>query len=107
MFLKGQRHLNFVMEVYAWQASEGRLFLHEHPWASTSWSWPAVQKVIGIEGVEVRRGGQCCFGLRLKDQSGGKLARRPTGWMSNAPKVLDRVSLACTNDSVGRGHRQA
>ena len=37
MYLKGQRHLNFVMEVYAWQASEGRLFLHEHPWTSKSW----------------------------------------------------------------------
>ena len=31
------------------------------------------------------------------------MARRPTGWMSNAPKVLDRVALACTNDSVGGG----
>jgi len=101
MYLKGQRPLNFVMEVYAWQASEGRLLLHEHLWTSKSWSWPAVQKVIGIEGVEVRRGYQCGFGPRLRDESGGKLARRPTGWMSNAPRVLDRVALACTNDFVG------
>jgi hypothetical protein len=100
---EGVKHIDFVMDVYAWQASEGRLFLHEHPWAATSWKLPHVVKVMGIEGVEVRRGDQCCFGLRLKDQHGDKLARKPTGWMSNAPKVLDRVALTCSNDLVGGG----
>ncbi len=97
---EGEKHLEFVMRVYTWQASEGRLFLHEHPWATTSWKLPHVVKVMGIEGVEVRRGDQYCFGLRLKDQYGDKLARKPTGWMSNAPKVLDRVALTCSNDLV-------
>ena len=32
----GLNHLRFCMDVYAWQASRGKKFLHENPWIATS-----------------------------------------------------------------------
>ena len=103
MILKGKKHLDFIVEAYAWQVFEGRLVLHGHPWTSTSWKWPTVKKVVGIEGEEVRRGDRCCSRPRLQDQSGDRLAVWPTGWMRERPKVIDRAALACTNDCIGGG----
>ena len=75
---EGLWHLQFVSEVYAWQNARGAYFLHEHPWRATSWKLDCISKVMELEGVELRRGDQCRFGLKLKDRDGEeKLALSP------------------------------
>ena len=39
----GLNHLRFCIDVYAWQASRGKKFLHEHPW-SANLSWTSSRK---------------------------------------------------------------
>ena len=36
----GRRHLEFVCQIYKYQSRHGRLFLHEHLLAATSWQEP-------------------------------------------------------------------
>ena len=60
------------MDVYAWQASRGKKFSHEHPWSATSWKLDFVQKVAAMPGVEVRKGHQCPFGQTSKRTLKGK-----------------------------------
>ena len=56
-------HLRFVTELYRKQAAEGRLFLHEHPAAATSWSLQEVQNIMQRDGVHTVTADQCMFGL--------------------------------------------
>ena len=42
---KGLDHLKFVCQLYEFQAKNGRLFLHEHPWAASSWNVPSIERV--------------------------------------------------------------
>ena len=66
----GLNHLRFCMDVYAWQASRGKKFLHEHPWSANSWKLDFVQEVAAMPGVEVRKGHQCPFGQTSTDANG-------------------------------------
>ena len=93
----GLNHLRFCMDVYAWQASRGKKFLHEHPWSANSWKLDFVQEVAAMPGVEVRKGHQCPFGQTSTDANGVGLVAKPTGWMSNCSEVLDAVAVECSN----------
>jgi len=90
----GVAHLNYLMELYAWQHTRGRLFLNEHPWGAWAWSWRlgSMQKVVALKGVEVRRGDD-------------ELVLQPTGWMSNCIEVLDEVAKRCTNKDDNTYHQ--
>ena len=35
--LQAKRYVSFCLKIYEYQRSEGRYFLHEHPWLATSW----------------------------------------------------------------------
>eukprot|EP00975_Prorocentrum_lima_P041391 8695743-Prorocentrum_lima.AAC.1 len=37
MCIRDRNHLPFVIEIYKWQVSQGRKFLHKHP--CSAWSW--------------------------------------------------------------------
>ena len=47
-----KQQLKFICEMYEYQVSKGRLFVHEHPIAATSWSEAPIRKVWKLEGVE-------------------------------------------------------
>ena len=49
---RGRRHLSFCCEVYQYQVSKGRYFVHEHPAQATSWCTEAVKRILGLEGVD-------------------------------------------------------
>ena len=51
----GRRHLEFVSRVYEYQSEQGRLFLHEHPLAATSWREPCIQRVAGLPRAQVAK----------------------------------------------------
>ena len=43
--------MEFVCELYLEQIKAGRLFLHEHPAAATSWSLQEIQNIMRGDGV--------------------------------------------------------
>ncbi|CAK0851548.1 unnamed protein product, partial [Prorocentrum cordatum] len=104
----GYEHLRFVMELYTLQVKHDRTFLHEHPWSADSWDLDIVKDVMALPGVEVGRGDQCVFGLVVADAHGDRLAKKPTGWMSNNKEVLDEVCKRCPNDTgIGSRHEHS
>ena len=90
-------HLEFCCYLYNKQADAGRYFLHEHPAGATSWSLPCVQEVLARQGVEKVIGHMCTFGMESADACGPGLVYKPTGFMSNARLVLDRLERKCEN----------
>ncbi|CAK0882798.1 unnamed protein product, partial [Prorocentrum cordatum] len=104
----GYEHLRFVMELYTLQVKHDRTFLHEHPWSADSWDLDIVKDVMALPGVEVGRGDQRVFGLVVADARGDRLAKKPTGWMSNNKEVLDEVCKRCPNDTgIGSRHEHS
>ena len=104
----GYIHLSFVCDIYGIQVARGDVFLHEHPWTATSWSVDVIEELLKTPGVEVRRGDQCAFGLVVPDARGDRLAKKPTGWMSNCPEILDEICITCTNDTgIGEYHQHS
>ena len=41
----GKRHVRFFCELYQMQIDRGMFFLHEHPWAATSWDMPCMAQL--------------------------------------------------------------
>ncbi|CAK0826820.1 unnamed protein product [Prorocentrum cordatum] len=104
----GHEHLRFVMELYTLQVKHDRTFLHEHPWSADSWDLDIVKDVMALPGVAVGRGDQRAFGLVVADAHGDRLAKKPTGWMSNNKEVLDEVCKRCPNDTgIGSRHEHS
>ena len=106
-YREGVEHLMFCMRIYQWQVAGNRKFLHEHPWAASSWHLRGVQEVLALPGVELRKGFQCGFGQTAVDHQGPGLVAKPTGWLSNCTEVLDEVARDCSNhhEPPERHHR--
>ena len=92
-------HLRFVFRLYLIQHESGRWFLHEHPWGAWSWKVDFVVEMGLRPGVEVREGHQCPHNQYSYDIECWGLVLKRTGWMSNAPRVLDAVALRCSNET--------
>ena len=85
-------HLAFVCELYMIQIKNGKYFLHEHPGSATSWKLLCVQDLLAHEKVDRVLGDQCQYG---QADSLANPVRKTTGWMSNAPCVLQALSKRC------------
>ncbi|CAK0843605.1 unnamed protein product [Prorocentrum cordatum] len=86
----GHEHLRFAMELYTLQDLD------------------IVKDVMALPGVEVGRGDQCVLGLVVADAHGDRLAKKPTGWMSNNKEVFDEVCKRCPNDTgIGSRHEHS
>ena len=94
---EGVGHMQFVADLYEYQASEGRYFLHEHPWAATSWNLQCMQKVLGMPGVVEIRVDQCAYGQMSRDERGVGLALKPTRFATNAPLLARILEKRCSN----------
>ena len=90
-YAKGLRHLSFCCELYEYQVSQGRYFLHEHPAQATSWQTPLVKRILNLEDVHRTVGHQCQYGAEAK----GCPIKKPTGFMSNSPHLLRRLDKRC------------
>ncbi len=98
--VKAKLHLDFVAMLYKEHVKGGRFFLHEHPQHASSWHERAIQEVRDLPSVQVIGADQCQFGSEVLYGSGeGSPVRKPTGFMSNAAKLLERLSVRCE----GRG----
>ena len=88
--------MNFALSVYEWQARRGRYFLHEHPMTASSWSLPEVEAVRRMDGVCTVVNDACIFGMKAVDRDGReKPVKKPTRWMSNAPRLLQHLAERC------------
>ena len=102
MIHEGVEHLKFVCSMYKWQHRDGRLFLHEHPWGAWSWKLECVQDLLNSCGVRSVRSDMCRFNMTSVDVDGTHgLVLKPTGWMGNCNRILDRLDKRCFNTIPG------
>lgn len=92
-WVRAMVHLRFLCELYKEQYAQGRYFLHEHPTQATSWNQPCIKEILELPHVERVDGDRCQYGQ--KDPESGDPVKKPTGWMSNAPRVLEALSDRC------------
>ena len=72
---------------------EGRHFLHEHHEGASSWNLNVVQKFADEWEVVKTTTEQCQYGLKTPGTQGRSMpAMQPTGFVSSAPEVLERLS---------------
>ena len=97
IMIRARIHLRFVMELYKMQLDEGRYILHEHPAYATAWDEDCTRVILRMPGVESVIVHQCRYGMQ--DIKTGSPIKKPTRYMSNAPRLLQRLSQLCE----GRG----
>ena len=95
---KAMVHLRFACKLYLKQIQRGCYFLHEHPQSADSWEEPCVQEVMSQGGVRRVITDQCQFGQQTEQ---GDPVRKPTGFMSNSPALLQTLEKRCTGRNGG------
>ena len=82
--------------IYREQIEGGRFFLHEHPETAGSWEETCISDLLEIPGVSRVCGDQCQYGQEVQYGAfRGQPVRKATGFMSNAPRVLQRLTRRC------------
>ena len=95
--VRARVHLDFTMHLYRKQVAAGRLFLHEHPAHATSWQEPTVKAIMELPGVGRIDADQCQYGSEVQfGRYKGEPVKKPTGFMSNGPKILQALSKKCS-----------
>ncbi len=93
---KARMHLEFVVSLYREQLEGGRYFLHEHPKYATSWMEQCMANLQDVPGVDLVHADQCQYGAEvLVGIHRGRPIKKPTGFLSNAPKLLDHLRRRC------------
>ena len=72
--------------------------MHENPAHAHSWKLSCIDEVMHLPGVARIDGDQCQYG---QASIHGDPIRKPTGWMSNSPRILEQLGDRC----YGRGGR--
>ena len=88
-------HLKFCCKLYRLQRSLGRYDLHEHPDSASSWSVDCIQNLLNECDTTRAVGDQCQYGLVATKKGVTGPAKKPTGFMTNSPKIAARLSLRC------------
>ena len=88
---EGVDHVNFAMQLFAWQHLRGKAALFEHPATSRAWSEKSVQEVLEMDGVRRVRADQCQYGLQVK----GIPNKKPTDFMVNGEHMAGMLSRRC------------
>ena len=79
-WVEDRMHLRFVAGLYRKQMESGRMLLHEHPAAATSWSLAEIREVTNTKGVHTVVADQCMFGLTTTAKGGNQApVRKKTG----------------------------
>ncbi len=91
-------HLEFMTGMYRGQIEGGRFFLHEHPEAAGSWEERCIADILQIPEVGRVCGDQRQYGQEVQyGEHRGQPVRKATGFMSNAPKILERLTRRCAD----------
>ena len=99
---KARLHLEFAASIYREQVEGGRFFLHEQPKSAGSWSETCIKELMELPGVSRVDADQCQYGQEVRyGQYKGQPVCKPTGFMSNAPKILEKLKKKCSGISGG------
>lgn len=94
----GTKHLEFCLKLYKLQHDNGLYFLHEHPWGAKSWDNLLVKQMLELPDIVKVKSHMCAFGMNDSDHQGGGLVKKPTGFMTNAIKLAERLEQPCSGD---------
>ena len=86
-----------VNTIAAIHADYGGHFLLENPAHTPFWQHPEILRLYEIPRAELRVGHMCCYDLRGKN---GDLLKKPTGWLSDLPLLLDQLCHQCPGPSA-------
>ncbi len=93
---KAAKHINFMIGLYREHIEDGHYFLHEHPRWATSWKLPEMEKLMAMPGLGLSHADQCQYGAEAqRGTQRGSPILRPTGFMSNSPKVTQSLAERC------------
>ena len=88
-----RRAINSMVRIIMKLQSMGVHFLIENPYGTAFWKQPGLLKLQALPGVEFRMGCMCEFGLC---DGHGQLLKKPTGWLSDMPELLDELARPCS-----------
>ena len=92
----GIRHMRIMMQIYQWQAAQGRWFLHENPFHNWSCSLKEVQELVNSPEVLLVKTGQYMFGQSTVDGDGKVVVvRKRAGFLTNCREIRDELSVVC------------
>ena len=98
------QHIEFCIRFYRHQLSQGRHFLHEHPWSASSWRLEAMTSFMRDPRVICSKADQCMYGLLTHNEEGQETpARKPTGFLTSSWAIADEFALKC-NGSHAHQH---
>ena len=66
--------------------------MHEHPRSASSWTEPAMQKLLKLPGINKYDLDMCCYNLRTAD---GRLAKKPTSIVTNSSILGKHMAKKC------------
>ena len=101
---KATRHIEFCCELYRYQLSQRRHFLHEHPWSARSWKLSCIEDLLIDSRVLLAHGDMCRFGMTSHiDKPSGERGpvKKPTGFMTSSWCIYDELDKRC---HAGLGH---
>ena len=94
--IQAKLQLAFSVEIYQYQLSKGRHFLHEHPASAASWEDDEVNTLRQLQNVQTVTGHLCQYGMTQTDKDGEtRHVFKPTRWMSSAPELIKRLGRKC------------
>ena len=91
---QAKRYVKFCVDIYNYQRSQGRFFLHEHPWLATSWSLDCIEKLMAQGDVRRVQTHMCQFGMMSRIGGvGSELGPvlKPTGFMTNSVHIANEL----------------
>ena len=95
---KAIRHVRFCAKIYEHQRSQGRYFVHEHPWLARSWDLDCLKTLEAYPDVQKVRADLCQYGMVAKiNGTDGQLgpAMKPTGFLTNSRFIAIELSARC------------
>lgn len=98
---EGRRHLRFVTSLYRYQLSQGRHFLHGHPFGAARWRDPWMESLLSTPKVITAVSDQCEYGFKTRDRDGNIVhAMKPTKWATTSAAMAQRLSKRWTKTHV-------
>lgn len=88
-------HLEFCIQVYRYQGTRSRCFLHGHPASAGSWHEPNMRRLPRAQGSILSKADQCQYGPLVGDKHGKAPAKKHTSSLANSPCIASRPRKKC------------
>ena len=96
-----EQHVRLCVQMYRFQMSCGRHFVHEHPFTSSSWEMKEVWELIEEPGVYFVEVDQCEAGAVLPSRADAAVEQplqKHSGFLTSSPEIAKSLSkFRCRN----------